>query len=391
MESLKERLYKKLPTITLEEYEGYLNEVELGYIKANPHPEDSNLVILNYTESTTFEKRWNEYTMNARGLIIDITNAKDNGLIYILARPFGKFPNYSEMPEYEKDIDFTQIESVTEKMDGSLGISYFFNDEIRFATRGSFTSEQAIRATEIWKKKYAQHENLTHYVYSPVTYLVEIIYPEHRIVVNYGEREELVMLGTMFLFADDGIDAKYEHIEWEANRLHMPVTKNYKLSLNELLELKDKLTANEEGFVIKFKNDKRLKIKGDQYLHVHRLLHGVSDKAKFKAWSTGAMNNYIMSLPEEFRPELEEFSDKLDCVKDSLYILLQTLFEMISLHTTDKKSFALMVKQAVIKEYRKFMFEAYKNGSVSVQEIREHIAKNYAHYLEVIKWNSNDL
>jgi RNA ligase len=386
--SLKETLYKNLPTITLEEYNNYLDEVRLGYIRLNHHPEDSNLVILNYTEHATFEKRWNRYTMSARGLILDTTSANDNGLVYILARPFGKFPNYGELPEYEKDIDFSKIESVTEKMDGSLGVSYFFKDEIRFATRGSFTSEQSIKATEIWRNKYAQYENLTHYVGAPVTYLVEIIYPENRVVVNYGKTEELVMIGAILLFGNDKIDVTYEDLEWEAFRLHMPVTRNYKLSINELLEQKDKLSANEEGFVVKFENGKRLKIKGDQYLHVHRLLHGVSDKSKVKAWATGKMKEYIKSLPEEFRPELEDLSDRLDRLKDSIYTLLQALFEIISFRTNDRKSFALMVNETVQKEYRKFMFEAYKKGSVSVEMIREHITDNYIVYLEVIsKWN----
>src|SRR5690606_35962873 len=116
------------------------------------HPKNHDIVILNYTELTTFEKRWNKYTMSARGLILDLSHIIDTGKIYILAKPFDKFPNYgtNEIDGYEDDIDFNEIESVMEKMDGSLGISYFFDNEIHFATRGSFTSEQAIKAKEIW-------------------------------------------------------------------------------------------------------------------------------------------------------------------------------------------------------------------------------------------------
>lgn len=58
--------------------------------------------------------------MSARGLILDLTDVNNNGKIYILAKPFDKFFNYGENKDYEKDIDFSDIESITEKMDGSL-------------------------------------------------------------------------------------------------------------------------------------------------------------------------------------------------------------------------------------------------------------------------------
>lgn len=391
MSRLKEILYSNLNTMTMEEYQNYVNEANLGYIKINKHEENDNIVILNYTEITTFEKRWNKYTSASRGLILDLTEAKNNDKIYILAKPFEKFPNYGENLDYEKDIDFNDVDYVMEKMDGSLGISYFFNDEIRFATRGSFHSEQAVKATEMWREKYAKYDDMNVYANCPVTFLVEIIYPSNRVVVDYKGKEELVMLGVTALYGNVFQEWRYDGIEWEAQRLRMPIAPKYNLTVERMLELKETLSPNEEGFIVVFKNGKRLKIKGNEYLHVHRLLHGVSDKAKFNAWATGEMQTYIMSLPEEFRPELEEFSDKLDRLKDSLYYLLQTLFELIKMQKSEKKEFALMVNEVVEKEYRKFMFEAYKKGSIPVEMIREYIAKNYINYLEVINtWNNQD-
>lgn len=372
--------------MTVEEYQKYLNEEELGYIKINKHPEDENIVILNYTEMVTFERRWNEQTMSSRGLILDLTDAKDNGIIYILARPFEKFFNLGENLDYEKDIDFNKIEAVMEKMDGSLGISYIINGELRFATRGSFTSEQAMKATQIWKEKYSSLKYFKMFGGDALTLLVEIIYPENRIVVDYSGREELVLLGATQKRHDYSYDAVYQLGDY----LGLPVAPQYKYTLQEMIDMKKTISANEEGWIVRFANNKRLKIKGDDYLHVHRLLHGVSDKAKVRAWMTGEMEAYIMMLPEEFRPELEEFSDKLDVVKDALYTLFQTFYEMIEGATTDQKSFAVMTNQLVDKEFRSFLFDAKKRGSVSVELIREYIYKNYAEYLEVIRWNDQN-
>lgn len=392
--NLKETLYKNLYKMTLEEYQKYVDEADLGYIKINSHPEDENIVILNYTEMATFEKRWNNETMTARGLILDLTDAKNNGIIYILAKPFEKFPNYglNEIEGYEDDIDYNDIDYVMEKMDGSLGISYFFKDELRFATRGSFTSDQAIKATEIWRKKYAQHEIMMHYVSAPVTYLVEIIYPENRVVVDYKDREELVLLGVIYLFGyPKFLDSGYRNLEWEANELHMPLAPKYELTIEKMIELKDSLSANEEGFIIRFKNGKRLKIKGTEYLNVHRVLHGLSDKAKFKAWSENKLEEYIMMLPEEFRDELEDFGLILNSVKESMKTYLSIMFSFVKADYPERKDFAIFVNQAFAKEYRKFFFDAYKNGEISDLLIREHIYKNYNEYLEVIsEWKKQN-
>jgi RNA ligase len=394
MSRLKEVLYSNLKTMKVEDYNKYLAEYHNGYININKHPEDDNIVILNYTEQTTFERRWNEQTMSARGLILDLTYATNNGIVYILSEPFDKFFNYGENLDYEKDIDFSKIESAMEKMDGSMGTSYFFNDELRFATRGSFISEQAIKATEIWRKKYSHKNVLSNaYIYMPSTIIVEIIYPENRIVVNYDGMEDLVLLGIRTITDEfPTMDYGYAMLEQLAKWIDMPMAKQYSLTLEEMLDKKKSLPANDEGWVLKFTNGKRLKIKGDEYIKIHKVIHGLSDKAKVQAWQEGRMKEYVMMLPEEFRPELEKFADDLDRLKDTLYVMLQATFEFILEENTDQKSFALKVQDVIAKEFQGFMFEAKKKGSVSVDSIRQYIYKNYIDYIEVIRtWNNNDL
>lgn len=378
MESLKEILYSKLPTMTNKEYKKYLEESENGYINIKSHPEDENIKILCYTQLTVYEKRWNHETMTARGLIIDTTELHNNGVIYILAKPFDKFFNYGENPEYEKDIDFSKIESVMEKIDGSLGISYFFNNEIRFATKGSFTSDQAIKATEMWKNKYSQNENIYNYCYTPVTYLVEIIYPENRVVVDYKDSEHLVLLGVVYLF-DSIHDANRGDVDWEAYRLNMPLAKQYNYKFEELIQLKDMLSANEEGWVIRFSNGKRLKIKGSEYLHVHRLMHGLSTKAKYKAWAENRIDEYIVSLPEEFRPEIEDFKNKIDSIFEAQSRLIRMTFNQIT-KSDKKKEFALFVTENIPPELQKYMFAMYDTGTFPEQMLKEDIYRNYGEY-----------
>lgn len=381
---MKEILYNNLPTMTLDEFNNYKNEANNGYITIKGHPEDNNVVILNYTDLTTYERRWNKYTMSARGLILDLTDVNDNGKIYILAKPFGKFFNYGENKDYEKDIDFSDIESITEKMDGSLGISYFFNGEIRFATRGSFNSDQAIKATEMWRNKYADKFNWIGYINFPYTMLVEIIYPQNRVVVDYKGMKDLVMLGitNLSIMKDEPLSV----VKNLASNLGMPVTKEYRYDLHKLLKMKKTISANKEGWIIKFGNGKRLKIKGDEYLKVHKAIYGLSDKAKVKAWAENSIDELIKSIPEEFREEIEELKRNLDIQLEITKSILSTIYihtkEYTNASKENRKDFAKMVNQAINPEYRKFMFVMLDNNDeLPDKMVREHIFKNYEHYL----------
>lgn len=372
--------------MTLEEFNNYKNEADNGYITIREHPEDSNLVILNYTELTTYERRWNKYTMSSRGLILDLTDVKNNGNIHILAKPFEKFPNYNsnEIEGYEDDIDFSDIESITEKIDGSLGISYFFNGEIRFATRGSFNSDQAIKATEMWRNKYADKFNWIGYINFPYTMLVEIIYPQNRVVVDYKGFEDLVVLGiiNLTLMTDEPLF----RVRAIADSLGMPITKEYKHDLHKLLEMKKTISANEEGWVIKFGNGKRLKIKGDDYLRVHRAIYGLSDKAKVRAWAENSIDELIKSIPEEFREEIEGLKRNLDIQLKITKSILSTIYmhtkEYTNASKENRKDFAKITNQVINPEYRKFMFVMLDNNDeITDKMVREHIFKNYEHYL----------
>lgn len=136
--------------------------IEAGYISLRFHPSEP-LGILNYTNKTQFDNFWCRETKICRGLIFNTLTHE------IIARPFPKFFNYGQPGAAQIPLNATV--EVTDKLDGSLGIIYPLSDgTYSVATRGSFTSDQAIKATEMLKK-YDTSKFKT-----GVTYLVEIIY-----------------------------------------------------------------------------------------------------------------------------------------------------------------------------------------------------------------------
>ena len=144
---------------------------ERGLITKQSHP-NLPLTIWNYTEKVQYENLWNDVTLKCRGLITDNITGKS------IVEPFKKFFNHEEL--VANRIPDSKIPSkgdyvyVQEKMDGSLGILFWYGDQWIMATRGSFTSDQAIKGLEMVKNNYFLDVFLREYAY-----LVEIIYPEN--------------------------------------------------------------------------------------------------------------------------------------------------------------------------------------------------------------------
>lgn len=247
-----------------------------GFVVKQNHPE-ADIFIYNYTAKAQYDKLWNEVTLNCRGLIMD---SKMN----IIARPFPKFFNLGELEN--QHIPKEPFE-VFEKMDGSLGILYWYNNKPYIATRGSFTSEQSVKANQILQTKY---KHIIEKLNPTKTYLFEIIYPENRIVVDYGNTEDLVLLSVI-----DNINGK-ETLE----DIGFPVVKRYNgiTDINALQTLEEE---NKEGFVIRFNNGLRYKVKFKEYVRLHRIITQVSNISIWEYLRQGnTLDELLERVPDEF-------------------------------------------------------------------------------------------
>lgn len=138
------------------------NYYEDGLLYKQVHPE-LPLTIWNYSEKVQFEDLWDEVLLQCRGLV---TDADGN----IVAKPLNKFFNIEQLESLNIEIPSEPFE-VYEKLDGSLGVLFYYSDRWILTTRGSFTSDQAIYGMGIIKNKYDLSSlNKTY------TYLFEIIY-----------------------------------------------------------------------------------------------------------------------------------------------------------------------------------------------------------------------
>lgn len=238
--------------------------VEKGLVRRFAHP-SGKLFGFNYTEQCTYEGAWDDVTRQCRGLIIDLEGN-------IVARPFAKFFNFGE--PHAPDLDLDALAVVTDKMDGSLGIIYPDPEGgYAVATRGSFTSDQALHATEILRTRYAEWEPPP-----GATTMVEIIYPSNRIVVDYGDLDDLVFLACL----------------WNGD--HLPVASNWPglrteqfvyATLREALEATPR--PGREGLVVWLpESDTRVKIKQEDYVRIHRLVFGLTAR---RIWQNAGVHD----------------------------------------------------------------------------------------------------
>lgn len=257
--------------------------INQGYVQVRHHP-DYPYVIFCYTKQAMFERKWNNTTMTCRGLIVNENTGE------VLARPFKKFFNMGE-PD-APTVEHGDWVTVYDKLDGSLGIAYETPDGPAIATKGSFVSDQAVKATELLRTKYPlyQHDDIN-------TDLFEIIYPENRIVLDYGDEESLRYLGSVNIA--DGEDY------WNGLLLrYYNIPRNHFLVSGEWCHIQSDLNMNRpnsEGYVI-HNEDKgyRLKMKQQDYLELHKVMTGLNERQiwewmKEKKW----IDDILLDLPEE--------------------------------------------------------------------------------------------
>lgn len=283
--------------------------------------------IYTYSRKCQYEKLWDSITKDCRGLILD----KDGNVI---AKPFPKFFN---LEEHELSEIPNEPFEVFEKLDGSLGIIYHYNDEWHIATKGSFNSDLSIIAKGLLKKYNTQFGLIPGW-----SYLVEIIHPKSRVVVDYNGEEKLVVLGCYNI--ETNKEGSIEHMVSEG----WEIVKRYD-GISDFKMLKETITDDKEGYVVRFKNGFRVKIKGEEYIRLHRILTNFSTTDIWDILRNGGdMDEFLERVPDEFDRWVHSTIREL---KNSFYAIeektgkLNDYFRYVHTEPTKKEFAEYVMKQ----------------------------------------------
>ena len=285
--------------------------IEDGYITYRRHEDDEELMILNYSAKTQFDGKWNRITKMARGLIIKGDSFET---AIVIARPWGKFFSLAQTESgwavndeeeggvfAEKvDIDYSSPVEVTDKIDGSMLVLYKDPGGLAaLATRGSFSSDQAVIYTRILREK--SPGAIAGIDMESTTFIFEGIGPSNRIVVKY-DTDEIVFLGAVDKSTGKYISpARYrEHFRKHGIRSVRVFPAN---TLAEALEIPPR--ENAEGLVVRYlDNELQLKVKQEDYLELHR---SIFNSDNIRIWEEAA---FADCKPVDFSYLPEDLQEK---------------------------------------------------------------------------------
>lgn len=324
--------------------------VEAGRVTERKHP-TLPYYVYNYAPEIQYSNSWDRVTRACRGLILDSTGS-------IVARPYEKFFNLGQV---DLPFQFNDPVEIMDKADGSLGIMYPDGMGNAIATRGSFESEQAKMATEIFNERFG-------YIY-PVegyTMLFEIVGPDNRIVLEYPEND-LILLGAV-----DNDNGYYLSPTVAQSLWKTSFTNEYEIWPGRVIEVMNFNTltdalghmerSNAEGYVVRHHNF-MVKLKQPDYIDLHAIVTNLSEKKVWEHLRDGKFSHLLAVVPDEWHGWLNDVSgalrEKYFAIEDEVFAIWgvlkdRTLFE----RGMSRKDFAILVTKEY-KAYAKYLFLAY--------------------------------
>ncbi|UQX04258.1 T4 RnlA family RNA ligase [Streptomyces sp. RerS4] len=342
--------------------------IDAGHVTRKRHPE-LPLSIYTYTRTAQYERIWNQVTTRCRGLVADDSTGA------VVALPLPKFFNVGEHTSgqpYAPALPDEPFE-VYDKVDGSLAVVFHYADRWRVASKGSFTSVQATWA----QQRLDAHDTAA--LVPGVTYLAEILYPQNRIVVNYGDRRDLVLLAA---FGHDGVEVPLTEAAEHWRGIGSVVTVWPAMPLPELLALAEANTlpgggnpttgTEAEGFVLRFASGVRAKAKLAEYVRLHKVLTGVNERdiwrghgiqrfaglpakqlaqglnctvADIEAWGGKPLDALLEQVPDEFDHWVREVIARLEEEAARRERAIDEAFAGLAHLTGDRGAFARAVKE----------------------------------------------
>lgn len=322
--------------ITLREYE------EKGLVVKISDPSLS-LHIWNYSRKCQYESNWDYITINTRCLITDFDGN-------IVAKGFKKFFNLHEIDK--KQIPKESFD-VYEKLDGSIILAFKYNGNWVISSKGSFYSDQAIAAKELFFKlnydKYLTEDNCT--------YVFEYLSDWNQIVVRY-DKERLVLLSIIETKTGNDIDL---NVLKSIENIDVVKKYNYVDDYNLLTKIYD--GDNREGFVIKFKSGYRIKIKYLEYIRLHKIITNITS---YYIWehlkNNRDIEELLVRIPDEFdnwvRTTIKKIQNNFKAYKKNVETEFWNIINIKELPTKIKES-----------EYQHILFKRLNSYSDEYNQI----------------------
>lgn len=308
----------------------------------------------------TFEELWGMYDgfyQECRSIVIDCQKNQ------IVICPFKKFFNLNEVEETSEENIRQEIECAhnvefTEKLDGSMQCVTFYNDDF------FMTGSQAINRDKSWRLQdgYKMFSSQMNYVsmvryYHDNTFIFEYISTKDAHVVKYNKEDEgLYLVGIRSNFT--GFQYSYKVVCRIAEQFGVKTTKIYDKTLDEVIADTKTIKSDEhEGFVLNIDNY-LVKIKGDDYVQLHRILSKISSvNVVIKSIADGTYDDLLAKIPIVHKERIEMIAYEIFRYVTYCTRKVQEYYDAAP--KDDKKTFMIWVNHNVPIRFKSYVRNKY--------------------------------
>lgn len=281
-----------------------------------------NLMILKYRQSiavTGFHK----LAIVCRGKVIN-TKTRE-----IVQYPYDKFYNLNENEEYSYErisnlMSQAEDIEVTEKFDGSLISVTRLSDSIGnfgkqsnilVTSMGSFDGDQVQIAKKLLKNRYSKFLKYLEENNDNRTYVFEVIQPEDKHVVDYGNSEELILTGVRDLYTYQLLS--YSNMLDIQNNFELSITPRLKdINIQDYLDETRKTGQNKEGWVfrLRFKDGYTFmfKLKYNEYFSLSRQKADIPMQKVYGMLKSGHFEEWYDTLSDYEKDSVTELQEDIN-------------------------------------------------------------------------------
>lgn len=320
----------------------------------------NNLILFNYTQGYSTPC---EIVNECRGLILEDKTWK------VIRYGFYRFYNYQE--NGAAAIDWQNVKCY-EKMDGTLILICFYNNEWHVSTRNTFdldSSPSRDSCNKNFKELFdiaAAKSNFSFEKLNPIyTYCFELISPFNQIIIKYDETKLYHLLTRN--------NKTLKEIELYIG-VEKPKTYNLTSIEEVLIENKENF-ENREGFVVCDQNYNRIKVKTEQYFNLHALVnnHVLTTKRALALIFDDGAQEFISYFPQ-YEEDFNRIKKKMGEIEKHL-IKIQEEVSLLKNNNLNKKDLSLLIKDKTSKE-RSFYFMAFEDRLLNWYKSLDYMSYN---------------
>jgi RNA ligase len=275
----------------------------------------------------------------------------------ILARPYHKFHNLNERPDYATaNVDLSQPHIILDKLDGSMVHTCATPMGIYLMTRMGVT-EVAEKADKFLCANPVKFSRLFNYL-SPdfYTFIFEYVAPTNKIVLDYAE-EDLIL--TAIRHTVNGTYLFYDELQELAKASGVKLVEAFPFEGfdNNMERIAGNIAeqTNTEGYVIRFDTGAMLKIKCDEYVRKHRTKDLISSpKGICSLIVENNLDDVLPQLDEGVQKQAVEYQSKI--LGKIEHLAINLAFFVKAREEYSQKDFALDVQKLIARPLQSVAF-----------------------------------